>query len=297
MKKRVLVLGGAGMLGHKIVQVCRERFDVWATFRSDADRYASLGLIASDRIVSDIDAMRFEAVEQALRTVRPDVVVNCIGVVKQLKEGHDPIISIGINALFPHRVAAVCAEIGARMIHVSTDCVFSGHKGMYRETDPPDPEDLYGRSKLLGEVSGDHALTLRTSIIGRELRSTTGLVEWFLSNRGGSVNGFVEAIYSGLTTLALSSLIGDLIASHETLSGLYQVSGEPINKYDLLALLDRAFEADVMIRRSTELRIDRSLDSTRFRQATDWQPSSWSDMLTAMANDPTPYELWRHSWT
>jgi len=297
MRERVLVLGGAGMLGHKLVQVCRERFDVWATFRSDSDRYESLGLIARDRVVSGVDAMCFETVEQVLRAVRPDVVVNCIGVVKQLKEGHDPVISISINALFPHRVAAVCAEIGARMIHVSTDCVFSGRKGMYGEDDQPDPEDLYGRSKLLGEVAAGQALTLRTSIIGRELRSTTGLVEWFLSNRGGSVNGFTEAIYSGLTTLALSSLIADLIVSHENLSGLYQVSSEPITKYDLLVLLDRAFEANVMIRRSTELRIDRSLDSTKFRQATGWQPSSWSDMLTAMANDPTPYELWRHSWT
>jgi dTDP-4-dehydrorhamnose reductase len=297
MKKRVLVLGGAGMLGHKIVQVCRERFDVWATFRGDFEHYVSLGLIARDRVVAGVDAMRFETVEQALREVRPDVVVNCIGVVKQLAEGHDPVISITINSLFPHRVAAICTEIGARMIHVSTDCVFSGRKGMYRETDSPDPEDLYGRSKLLGEVAGDHALTLRTSIIGREVRSTTGLVEWFLSNRGGSVNGFTEAIYSGLTTLALSSLIADLVVSHETLSGLYQVSSDPINKYDLLVLLDRACDANVMIRRSTELRIDRSLDSTRFRQATGWQPSTWSDMVTAMANDPTPYELWRHSWT
>lgn len=283
------------MLGHKILQSCGGRFEAWATFRSDFDRYASLGLLDRAHALTGVDAMNFDTVERAVRQVRPDVVVNCIGVVKQLAEGHDPIISITVNALLPHRVAAICRDIGARMIHVSTDCVFSGRTGMYRESDPADAEDLYGRSKLLGEVDGDHALTLRTSIIGRELRSTTGLVEWFLSNRGGSVNGFSEAIYSGLTTLALSSLIGDLIATDDPLHGLYQVSSESINKYDLLVLLDRAFDADVMIRRSTEMRIDRSLDSTRFRQAAGWQPATWPAMVAALAQDPTPYELWRHS--
>lgn len=293
--KRVLVLGGAGMLGHKVLQSCGGRFEVWGTFRGEVERFVSYGLVERERAITGVDAMRFETVERALREVRPDVVVNCIGVVKQLAEGHDPIISITVNSLFPHRVAAVCAETGARMIHISTDCVFSGRKGMYVETDFADADDLYGRSKLLGEAATENALTLRTSIIGREPRSATGLVEWFLSNRGGTVKGFSEAIFSGLTTPALASLIGDLIASDAPLHGLYQVSADPINKYDLLVLLDRAFEADVMIRRSTELRIDRSLDSTRFRQAAGWQPAAWPDMVTALAHDPTPYELWRHS--
>ncbi len=283
------------MLGHKVLQVLGSRFDVRATFRGDIDRYVSHGLITPERAVSGVDAMQFDTVERAIRDVRPDFVINCVGVVKQLAEGHDPIISITVNSLFPHRVAKVCSEIGARVIHISTDCVFSGRKGMYRESDPPDAEDLYGRSKLLGEAAGENALTLRTSIIGRELRSTTGLVEWFLSNRGASVNGFVEAIYSGLTTHALSSLIGDLIERDEPLHGLYQVSSEPINKYDLLLLLNDAFGADVMIRRSTELRIDRSLDSTRFREVAGWQPATWPEMVAALAHDPTPYELWRHS--
>lgn len=293
--KKVLVLGGAGMLGHKMLQVCGARFDVWATFRGDVDRYVSHGLIPRGRAVTGVDAMRFETVERAIREARPDFVINCIGVVKQLAEGHDPIISISVNSLFPHRVAAVCREVGARVIHVSTDCVFSGRKGMYLESDPPDAEDLYGRSKFLGEVAGENALTLRTSIIGREVRSTTGLVEWFLSNRGGTVNGFSEAIYSGLTTLHLASLIADLMELEEPLHGLYQVSSEPINKYDLLVLLNEAFGADVMIRRSTELRIDRSLDSKRFREVAGWQPPTWPEMVAALAEDPTPYELWRNS--
>jgi dTDP-4-dehydrorhamnose reductase len=295
MKKKLLVLGGAGMLGHKVLLTCRESFETWGTFRRDVERHAELGIVDRDRAISGVDAMDFSTVEQAIREVRPYVVVNCIGVVKQLAEARDPITSITVNSLFPHRVAAVCREVGARMIHLSTDCVYTGRKGMYRETDPPDAEDLYGRSKLLGEVEGEHALTLRTSIIGRELRSTTGLLEWFLSNRGGAVDGYVEAIYSGLTTLALSTLIRDLIDADLPLHGVWQVSSEPISKYDLLVLLDRAFGADVMIRRSTALRMDRSLDSTRFREAFRWQPSTWAEMVTALAQDPTPYELWRAS--
>ncbi len=295
MKKRVLVLGGGGMLGHKVLQACRERFAVWGTFRGDIDRYVAYGIIDAEHAVSGVDAMSFETVERALRAVGAEVVVNCIGVVKQLAEGRDPIISITVNSLFPHRVAAICREIGARIIHVSTDCVFSGRKGMYRESDPADAEDLYGRSKLLGELEGENALTLRTSIIGRELGSTTGLVEWFLSNRGGTVDGFTEAIFSGLTTLALSTLICDLIASDDAPHGLYHVSAEPISKYDLQVLLDRAFDATVMIRPSTELRIDRSLDSARFRQVAGWQSAAWPEMVAALAQDPTPYELWRNS--
>ncbi len=291
--KRVLVLGGAGMLGHKVVQTLGSRFDVWTTLRDGHERFARYGLIAADHILHGIDAMRVDDVERAVRELRPDVVVNCIGVVKQRTEAHDPIISITLNALLPHGVARVCGEIGARMIHISTDCVFSGRKGSYLESDAPDADDLYGRTKLLGEVDHDGALTLRTSIIGRELRSTTGLVEWFLSNRGGAVNGYTEAIFSGLTTQALSLLIAEIIEKHAQITGLFHVAADPINKRDLLVLLERAFNANVMITPSTALRIDRSLDATRFRQATGWRPPGWADMVAALAQDPTPYDQWR----
>jgi dTDP-4-dehydrorhamnose reductase len=289
MNEKVLVLGGAGMLGHKIVQTLGQRFDVWATFREAAPPE----LLAADRAVRGVDATEFDTVDRALREVRPGVVVNCIGVVKQRAEAHDPVLSITINSLLPHRLARICGELGARVIHISTDCVFTGRKGSYLESDTPDAEDLYGRTKLLGEVEGEGALTLRTSIIGRELRSTTGLVEWFLSNRGGAVDGYTEAIFSGLTTLALSRLIADVIERHQDLSGLYHVAADPISKYDLLVLLDQAFHTNAMITPSTALRIDRSLDATRFRQATGWRPESWAAMVTGLAQDPTPYDRWR----
>ncbi|HET8772651.1 MAG TPA: SDR family oxidoreductase [Thermoanaerobaculia bacterium] len=294
MTTRLLILGGAGMLGHKVWQRLSPRFDTLVTLRSPA---AKVGLFDPERVIQGVDVTDFARLDALVADVRPDVVVNCVGIIKQLAEAHEAIPSITINSLLPHRLAAACAQAGARLIHISTDCVFSGRRGMYREDDFSDAEDLYGRSKFLGEVSGPGALTLRTSIIGRELRGTSGLVEWFLANRGGAVDGYEKAIFSGLTTLALADLIGDLIDNfngrHPSLAGLYQVSTEPIDKLSLLNLLNEAYGANVIIRPSSAVRIDRSLDSSRFREATGWSPQPWPALVEAMAADATPYDEWR----
>ena len=290
---RILILGGSGMLGHKLWQVYRNRFDTWATVRSSYRAYARYDLFDSQRLLGGVDAFNFDTVVRALVTVQPDVVINCTGIIKQLAAAKDPIVSLTINSLFPHRLALLCQASGARLIHISTDCVFSGRKGMYTEDDVSDAADLYGRSKFLGEVGAPGCLTLRTSIIGRELQTASGLVEWFLSNREGRVRGYTRAIYSGLTTLALADIITDILERHPELSGLYHVSSEPINKYDLLCLLRDAFGVQVEIEPYAEVQIDRSLDSSRFRAATDFTPPTWSDMIKAMAEDSTPYDEWR----
>lgn len=288
---RVLILGAAGMLGHKLYQRYQGRFETWATVRSHAGHYARYGIFDAERIINGVDADNFDTVIKAIGEVRPDVVINCIGIIKQLKSAKDPIISININSLFPHRVAALCAAAGARMIHISTDCVFNGRKGMYTEADPSDAEDLYGRSKFLGEVQEQpHALTLRTSIIGRELNSSSGLVDWFLSNRGGQVKGFRQALYSGFTTQALAGIIADILENHPDLCGLWQVSSEVINKYDLLMLVRDAYGVDIAIEPYDDFKIDRSLDSSRFRAETNFTPPTWSQMIADMAADSTPYE-------
>lgn len=281
------------MLGHKVWQRLSPRFDTLVTLRSPV---AIPGLFDPERTIHGVDVTDFARLDALIADVRPDVVVNCVGIIKQLSQAHEAIPSITINSLLPHRLAAACAKAGARLIHISTDCVFSGRRGMYREDDVSDAEDLYGRSKFLGEVGGG-ALTLRTSIIGRELRGTSGLVEWFLANRGGAVDGYEQAIFSGLTTLALADLIGDLIDNfngrHPALAGLYQVSTEPVDKLSLLRLLNEAYGANVMIRPSSAVRIDRSLDSSRFREATGWSPPPWPALVEAMAADATPYDEWR----
>jgi dTDP-4-dehydrorhamnose reductase len=289
---RVLILGGAGMLGHKLYQTLRTRFDVRTTLRGTYRSYAELGIFEREEVVERIDAVNFDSIVDAFAKTKPDAVVNCIGVVKQLAEAKDPIASLTLNSLFPHRLQRLCAASGSRLIHISTDCVFSGRRGGYTETDISDAEDLYGRSKFLGEVTESPALTLRTSIIGRELGSQTGLVEWFLSNRGGRVRGFEKAVFSGVTTRALSELIATILSDHPGLTGLYQVAAEPVNKYDLLLLLRDVLGVEVGIDRDAGLVIDRSLSAKKFFDATRLTPPSWSAMIQEMRDDPTPYDRW-----
>jgi len=197
---KVLILGGSGMLGHKLWQTFTSRFDTYTTFRGSVDDYGALGLFDPIRSFGGVSVQDFASVERVLAENRPEVVVNCIGVVKQDAAAKDPLISIEVNSLFPHRLARACAEIGSRLIHLSTDCVFSGQRGNYSVSDPADATDLYGRTKLLGEVNAGHCLTLRTSMIGRELCGSHGLVEWFLSQQGKVVRGYKKAVFSGFTT-------------------------------------------------------------------------------------------------
>ncbi len=290
---RVLILGASGMLGHKLMQVYQDRFETWGTVRSNYQEYARYGFFDPERLLGGVDASDFYTIVRAFETAQPTVVVNTIGIVKQLPAAKDPIVSLTVNSLFPHRLAKLCQATNARLIHISTDCVFSGRKGMYTEEDVPDPLDLYDRSKLLGEVNGPACLTLRSSFIGRELGTTYGLVEWFLSNRGRSVPGYTNAIFSGFPTLIMAGIIAEVIERQPDLSGLYHISSEPTSKFQLLCLLRDAFQVPIEIEPFPSVCIDRSLDSSRFRTETGFVPSSWPEMLKEMVADPTPYEAWR----
>ncbi len=286
---RVLVLGGAGLLGHKLYQILGRRFDIFATVRKPSSYYSRFAFFDPDRIQGEVDLRCVEAALKVFAWSRPEVVVNAVGAVKQRFETQDPLLSLEINSLLPHRLALICRARGCRFIHVSTDCVFSGQNGGYSEQSASDARDLYGRTKYLGEVCGDGALTLRTSFIGRELDSKHGLLEWFLSQKGKSCCGFSKAIFSGLTTVALSELVGDLIESHTELCGLYHVGGDPISKYELLCLINEIYDLGVRIEKDEEFACDRSLDSSSFRKATGWQPASWKTMLVQMKNDGAAY--------
>jgi dTDP-4-dehydrorhamnose reductase len=288
---RLLILGGTGMLGHKLLQACQSDFETWATVRGRCMPHA--GLLEPARTVTDVNGADPDALAAAMARVRPDAVINAIGIVKQRPEAKDPVQSLTVNSLLPHRVAGLCAISGARFIHVSTDCVFSGRKGRYVETDQPDAEDLYGRTKHLGEVIAPRCLTIRTSIIGRELAGGASLVEWFLAQRGRPVPAFTHARFSGLTTIALSRIIVRLLREHPELTGLYHVAAEPISKHDLLAQLQNAFDLPVRLEPRSEPAIDRTLDGSRFRHATGLAAPSWPEMIAELAADPTPYEAWR----
>lgn len=290
---RVLVLGGAGMLGHKVFQVARTRFpETWCTLRgtrSDPSLSPIERDLAAGRVLDRLDAMDWAAVESALHEVRPDVVINCIGIVKQRGDAKAAIPSITINSLLPHQLAAALAPWGGRLIHISTDCVFSGRRGQYTEADHSDAEDLYGRSKFLGEVAEPNALTLRTSMIGRELRERRSLLEWVLQQNGRTIRGFRRAFYSGLTTNELAAVILGLIERHPALSGVYQVTSETITKYDLLRLIVDAFGLDIRVEPDDEFFCDRSLIGDKFRAATGYRCPPWSALLRAVSEDPTPY--------
>ncbi len=278
-----MILGGAGMLGHKLWQVLSPRFDVYVTLRKSVATYSRYGIFDPARVVEDVDAFSFDSIVRAAAEVKPEVVINAIGAVKQLTASTDPLIALTVNALLPHRVAGLCRAIGARFIQISTDCVFSGRKGNYTEEDESDATDLYGRTKFLGEVTDERCLTLRTSIIGRELGTHHGLVEWFLKQRGGVVDGYTNAIFSGFTTQVLSEIIGQIIGQWPDLSGLYHVASRPIRKHDLLLLLRDALDMDVEIRPYHEFVADRSLDGTKFVKATGFVPSDWETMVRELA--------------
>ena len=287
---RALVLGGTGMLGHVLWRTCRGAgIETVATVR--ADRLAGPAAAALDpsSTLTGVRAEDFESVTRALDGSGAETVVNCIGIVKQSSRAGDPVGTITVNSLFPHQLAAACRERGLRLIHVSTDCVFSGRRGGYDEDDVPDPVDLYGRSKLLGEVAGEGALTIRTSMIGRELEGANGLLEWFLGEAGGAVRGFSRAVFSGPTTPVLSRAIAEVIDRHPGLKGVYHLGADPIDKHELLLMLREAFSLDVEIEADGTVQVDRSLDSSRFRAATGWESPGWERMIAELASTAGEY--------
>jgi len=282
---RILILGGDGMLGHQLLKSWQGKHEVRVTLRGDIMRYAGYGLFTPENSFYGVDVLDFSSVEQTVRLFRPQAIVNAIGIVKQRAEAHDAILSLEVNSLLPHRLSQLCGEIGARLIHLSTDCVFSGSRGMYTEDDLEDARDLYGRSKLMGEVHDAHAVTLRTSIIGLELSRNKSLIEWFLA-RAGQVKGFTRAIYSGFTTREMARIIEQVLLDHRNISGLWHVASESISKYALLAELNGLIQrSDIELLPESGFFCDRSLDATRFNTATGYQPPSWRDMLKELAAD------------
>lgn len=281
---RILVVGASGMLGHEAIRVLAPDFEVWGACRNPRD-LPDLGVTAH-RMLGGLDATTADSAYALIEQVQPDLVLNAVGIVKQRAEAKTAIPSISVNSLWPHVLAASCSVHGVRMVHVSTDCVFSGARGGYTESDVPDAFDLYGRSKLLGEVTDrDNVITLRTSIIGWQLGAPTGLVAWFAEHRSEPLKGFRRAVFSGLTTRALTSVIRDVILPDATLSGLWHISADPIDKCTLLAELAGYLRWDVSLSPADEPVIDRSLDSTRFRERTGWTPPSWDEMLEELAGE------------
>lgn len=279
---KVLIIGASGMLGNAMFRTfgADARFDVTGTVRNASSR-RWFDAALHERLLPGVEVEQADSLANAFRVVKPDLVVNCVGVVKQLAAADDPLVTLPINSLLPHRLAALCDIAGARLVQISTDCVFSGTKGNYVESDFPDAKDLYGRSKLLGEVDYPHAITLRTSIIGHELSGARSLVNWFLSQEG-TAKGFTKAIFSGLPTVSLAELVRDVVVPRRDLHGLYHVAAAPINKFDLLNLVAQVYGKQIAIVPSDALVIDRSLDASRFQAATGYTPPAWPALIAHM---------------
>ncbi|MDQ6964362.1 MAG: SDR family oxidoreductase [Mariprofundales bacterium] len=277
---KVLVLGVTGMLGHSVFEglSSNDTLDVWGTMRNP------LGMAYfpeewCEKLIPNIDVLDNDMLISVIHKCLPDVVINAVGVIKHVTNTNDPLLTLPINAMLPHRLAKICGLANARLIHISTDCVFSGRKGMYREEDVSDAEDLYGKSKYIGEVDNmPHVLTLRTSIIGHELNSHRSLLDWFLSQRG-RVHGYTKWIFSGLPTVEFSRVISDYVLPYPEIHGLYHLSVDPIDKCSLLQLVADVYQKEIEIVPNSDIVINRSLESSKFRLVSGYQPPSWRNLI------------------
>jgi dTDP-4-dehydrorhamnose reductase len=280
---RLLILGGDGMLGHRLLKHLQRNHETRVTLRREFSAYERYGLFTPENSYSGVEARDTDRLIGVLADFRPEAVVNGVGIIKQRGAAKEAIPSLEVNSLFPHRLALLCKAAGARLVHMSTDCVFSGRRGNYTEGDVPDAEDLYGRTKFLGEVSEPGCVTLRTSIIGLELSHKRSLIEWFLAQKG-EIQGFTRAIYTGLTTAEMSRVIEWVLVQHPDLSEVWQVASEPINKYDLLTRFSRVLgRDDVSVVPDDSVRIDRSLSAVAFEKATGYHARGWNEMLEELA--------------
>jgi dTDP-4-dehydrorhamnose reductase len=286
MSKNVAVLGASGMLGHKMLQTLSHKFETIGTLR----RPYKSQILDMYSLYDNVDVSDFLSVENVLNKVDPDVIVNCIGIIKQLPESNNWDKSFSVNSEFPHKLSVYCKAHGMQLIHISTDCVFDGKTGLYREGSIPNACDIYGRTKFAGEVSDINCLTLRTSIIGREIDTHHGLLEWFLSKKGMKVQGYTKSIFSGVTTNELSSLVSDIIQNGRGLQGLYHVAAEPISKFNLLTKINSYLDKKIEIESVDGEIINRSLNGLKLKRVFGYAPPSWNEMLnTMLVKDITNY--------
>ena len=290
MNIRILVVGASGMLGYSLFRelAATGKHEVHGTVRAISGSQRAYFPVKNGSIHEGVDVHDFTSLEHVVESFSPNVVINCVGVIKQLSASKVPIESVSINSLLPHKLAETCTRNQAKLIHFSTDCVFSGAIGAYKESDLPDATDLYGRSKLLGEVDYGGHLTLRTSIIGHELTTSHSLIDWFLAQKV-KTRGFRKAIFSGLPTVEIARILDEYVLNNSSLTGLLHLSAQPINKYDLLCLIRDVYGNQIEIEPSDELLIDRSLLSQKFRQITQYMPPSWPELVRQMHAAYTAY--------
>ena len=281
---KILIIGASGMIGHYLFG-----------YLSQKKKYQIYGFVRNKRVLKDnkflfnhknileVEILRNNNLKKIILDLQPEIIINCSGIVKQNPLIRNVPLSIELNSIFPHNLNLICKEIDCRLIQLSTDCVFSGIKGNYKETDLPDPNDIYGRSKLLGELDYKNCITIRTSFIGHELVNNWGLLSWFLSQKN-KVKGFKNAIYSGLTTLEISKVIKNFVITNNSLNGLYHISSNPIDKFSLLRIINQTYGKNLNIEPDYLSKSDKSLNSLKFQNETGYKPIEWEDAIRELKN-------------
>lgn len=293
-KQKILILGATGMLGHVLYKKLSSdiRYEVYGAVRKLAGLKYNFSDTEMQFLIPDIDADNFQSIIIAFQISKPDIVINCIGIIKHLPSAKNHLTAINMNSLFPHKLASLCEVANARLIHISTDCVFDGKKGDYTETDLSNAEDIYGKTKFLGEVDYPHAITLRTSIIGHELQSNIALVDWFLSQEQ-KVRGYSKAIYTGLTTYEIANVIMNHVIPNKELQGLFQVASDKISKYDLLKVFASTYNKSIEIEEFADFVLDRSLCADKFKAATGYVAPAWPKMISDMYSHYRNWDCYR----
>lgn len=272
---KVIILGAGGMFGHVLFTESKKKFETIGTVNTSH--------FTSDGVLVHVNVFHLEQVKKIITEFKPQIVVNAVGVTKQSKMMGEENLPLYLNAQFPHLLLTLAHQYKFKVLHISTDCVFSGKKGSYTEDDQPDPVDLYGKTKLDGEINDPHSLTLRTSIIGHEIRTQNGLVEWFL-HQSNHCKGYKKAIFSGFPTIVLTDFLLNKIfpAMLDGMSGLYNFSTDAINKFDLLNLIAHTYGKKITIEPDSSLVVDRSLDSSVFKTKMNFSTPDWETMIKNM---------------
>ena len=288
--KTVLILGASGMLGHMLVRVLSPRHRVIGTTSSHYKAESPLAkLLDRESWIGGIDVRSLNQVDELVREIQPDVVINCVGVIKQKMESSNITDAITINSLFPHHLANLCQSQNSRLIHFSTDCVFEGTPGMKMVSDTPNATDLYGTTKRLGEVDYGDSITIRSSIVGAQIVGTESLFQWAISQKGKKIKGFTGALYSGLTTMTMSKVILEIVDNFPQLSGIQQIASEAITKHDLLRKLNAALGLNLDICPDNTIIYDRTLDGSEFVEQTGIRIPTWDEMIIEFAGDQAFY--------
>jgi dTDP-4-dehydrorhamnose reductase len=285
---KILILGAGGMIGHEMYRVLSKTFpETYACFRQSFEIYKEMGVFDATKVLDNVDVLPFVHLERKLDALKPDVILNCVGITLRKKEIENFDYCLEVNSFHPQRLRCWVQKNSKYLVHFSTDCVFDGALGAYSETSYPSAKDIYGRTKYLGEVAGENCLTLRGSMIGRELTGKTELLEWAFSQKGQQIKGYSKAIYSGVTTTVMAQLVASLLANKTCLTGVYQVSSEPISKFDLLNKINHFFKLGMSVVEDSKYSSRKDLDSSKIKKAVGFVSPSWDEMLTQLVENGT----------